>query len=81
MSLAVLSDEAISNLLENLTRKEVQNFQDALETALHEYSTGTQTIDTNPYHQPERTTAYSDRTRATTLFMPSVNPAGHGVKG
>ncbi|KAI1178280.1 UbiD family decarboxylase [Nemania sp. FL0916] len=84
MSLAVLSDEAISDLLENLTRDEAHHFQDALKNALHEYSTGTQpgykAVDTSPYHQPERVSTYSDRTRATTLFMPSISPNGHGVK-
>ncbi|KAI1200203.1 UbiD family decarboxylase [Nemania serpens] len=80
MSLAVLSDEVIRNLLENLTREEAEGFQDALSNALHEYSTGTQSIDAGLYHQPERSSAYSDRTGATTLFMPSFSPIGHGVK-
>lgn len=81
MSLAVLSDEVIRNLLENLTREEAEGFQDALSNALHEYSTGTQAIDASLYHQPERSSAYSDRTGATSLFMPSFSPIGHGVKG
>ncbi|KAJ2972693.1 hypothetical protein NUW58_g9132 [Xylaria curta] len=80
MSLAVLSDEVIRNLLENLTRHEVDIFQDALTSALHEYSTATQAIDVSLYHQPERTSTYSDLTGATTLFMPSNSPVGHGVK-
>ncbi|KAI1189703.1 UbiD family decarboxylase [Nemania serpens] len=80
MSLAVLSDEVIRNLLENLTREEAEGFQDALSNALHEYSTGTQAIDASLYHQPERSSAYSDRTGATSLFMPSFSPIGHGVK-
>ncbi|KAI0539070.1 UbiD family decarboxylase [Xylaria digitata] len=80
MSLALLSDEDIRKLLENLTREEAENFRDALESALHEYSTGTQAISTDLYNQPPRTSAYSGRTGATTSFMPSSSPVGHGVK-
>ncbi|KAI0102287.1 UbiD family decarboxylase [Nemania sp. FL0031] len=80
MSLSVLSNEIISDLLENLTREEAERFEDALKWALHEYSTSTQAIDASLYNQPERTSAYSDRTGATTLFMPSISPVGHGIK-
>ncbi|RWA07325.1 hypothetical protein EKO27_g7779 [Xylaria grammica] len=80
MSLALLSDEDIRNLLESLTREEAESFQDALKSALHEYSTGTQAIATSLYNQPKRTSVYSERTGATTLFMPSSSPVGHGVK-
>ncbi len=81
MSLAVLSDDVIRDLLENLTREEADGFQDALQTALHEYSTGTQAIGASLYDQPARTSTYSDLTGATTLFMPSTSPAGNGIKG
>ncbi|TGJ81503.1 hypothetical protein E0Z10_g7267 [Xylaria hypoxylon] len=80
MSLTLLSDEDIRKLLENLTSEESYSFQDALKSALHEYSTGTQAITTGSYNQPARTSIYSERTGATTLFMPSNSPAGHGVK-
>ncbi|RYC63281.1 hypothetical protein CHU98_g2916 [Xylaria longipes] len=80
MSLTVLPDEAIRELLENLTRDEAERFQDVLKSALHEYSTATQAIEENLYHQPPRTSSYSDRTGATTLFMPSNSPVGHGIK-
>ncbi|KAI0908268.1 UbiD family decarboxylase [Ustulina deusta] len=80
MSLAVLSDDVIRDLLENLTREEADGFQDALQTALHEYSTGTQAIGASLYDQPARTSTYSDLTGATTLFMPSTSPAGNGIK-
>ncbi|KAI0483865.1 UbiD family decarboxylase [Xylaria cf. heliscus] len=80
MSLTVLPDEVIANLLENLTREEAERFQDVLKTALHEYSTATQGIDAGLYHQPPRTSSHSARTGATTLFMPATSPAGHGVK-
>lgn len=81
MSLTVLPDEVIEQLLENLTRDEAERFQDVLKSALHEYSTAAQAIDAGLYHQPGRTSSHSDRTGATTLFMPSTSPVGHGVKG
>ncbi|KAH8167615.1 hypothetical protein CIB48_g616 [Xylaria polymorpha] len=80
MSLTVLPDEVIEQLLENLTRDEAERFQDVLKSALHEYSTAAQAIDAGLYHQPGRTSSHSDRTGATTLFMPSTSPVGHGVK-
>jgi hypothetical protein len=81
MSLAILPDEVIHNLLETLTREEAEGFAYVLKCALHEYSTGVQAIEAGFFHQPERTSAYSDRTGAMTLFMPSCSPLGHGVKG
>ncbi|KAI0966165.1 UbiD family decarboxylase [Xylaria arbuscula] len=80
MSLAILSDDVIRDLLENLSREEAESFQDVLKTALHEYSTGTQALGASLYEQPARTSTYSDRTGATTLFMPSTSPAGNAVK-
>ncbi|KAI0553921.1 UbiD family decarboxylase [Xylaria curta] len=79
-NLTVLPDEVIRDLLENLTRDEAECFQDALKSVLHEYSTATQAIEAGLYHQPPRTSSYSDRIGATTLFMPSMSPVGHGVK-
>ncbi|ORY62505.1 UbiD family decarboxylase [Pseudomassariella vexata] len=80
MSLAILSDEDIRNLFESLTHDEVDRFQQSLRCALHEYSTGTQSIEEGQIHQPDRTTVHSNLTNATTLFMPSMSPNGHGVK-
>ncbi|KAI1327424.1 UbiD family decarboxylase [Xylariaceae sp. FL0255] len=80
MSLNVLSDETIRSLLESLSRDEIEGFTHALKCALHEYSMDTQQIESNFYNQPERTSTYSEATGATTLFMPSVSPVGHGVK-
>ncbi|KAI8626466.1 UbiD family decarboxylase [Xylariaceae sp. FL1651] len=80
MSLTVLSDEVIRNLLEGLTREEAEDFAHSLKCALHEYSTGTQSIDTSFLHQPQRTSIYSETTGTTTLFMPSNSPVGHGIK-
>jgi hypothetical protein len=81
MSLAILSDDDIRSLLEALSQEETEAFNYSLRCALHEYSTGTQSIGAGLLHQPERTSFHSNVTDATTLFMPSCSPAGHGVKG
>ncbi|KAI1880998.1 hypothetical protein JX265_001238 [Neoarthrinium moseri] len=80
MALAVLSDEDIRSLLESLTREEAEEFAHSLKCALHEYSTGTQSIEAGLIHQPDRTSVHSQLTNATTLFMPSCSAAGHAVK-
>lgn len=80
MALTVLSDEDIRSLLESLTRDDAEAFAHSLKCALHEYSTGTQSIEAGLIHQPDRTTIHSNTTNATTMFMPSCNAAGHGVK-
>lgn len=77
MAFSVLADGEIRALLESLTAEELRGFSDELRTALHTYSTGTN----NAVHQPERTSAYSAATGATTLFMPSISPDGQAVKG
>ncbi|KAI1387750.1 ornithine cyclodeaminase [Hypoxylon trugodes] len=80
MSLTVLSDEQIQGLLENLSHPEADQFVDVVKNALHEYSTGTQSIQDGTVHQPERTVISSKITGATTLFMPSCSTLGHAVK-
>ncbi|KAI5866343.1 ornithine cyclodeaminase [Durotheca rogersii] len=80
MSLTVLSDEQIRGLLESLSRDEAEGFVAALRDALHEYSTGTQSLEDGVVHQPERTVVHSRTTGATTLFMPSFSTYGHAVK-
>ena len=81
MSLAVLTDSQIKDLLENLTLDELEGFRESLKAALHEYSTGTQAVDDGDIHQPLRTSIKSGRTGATTLFMPSSSASGVGMKG
>ena len=81
MSLTILTDEQISALLESLTIDEAEEVLESLRSALHEYSTAQQPIDAGLIHQPERTVIHSKATGATTLFMPSANRSGHGVKG
>lgn len=80
MSLSILTDDQICALLEDLTIDELESFRDCLQSALHDYSTGTQ-VEDGEIHQPPRTVTRSSRTGATSLFMPSCSPAGLGVKG
>jgi hypothetical protein len=80
MPLTVLSDTDVKNLLRNLTLHDVEKFQASLRLALHEYSTGTQDNDACATHQPERTSVKSAN-GTTTLFMPSTNTSGIGMKG
>ncbi|KAI5923419.1 UbiD family decarboxylase [Camillea tinctor] len=75
MTLAVLSEDDVRQLLENLSHDEAETLADTLRCALHEYSTGTQVIDTGLVHQPERTSIHSSATGATTLFVPSCSPS------
>ncbi|KAF7955326.1 uncharacterized protein EAE97_000585 [Botrytis byssoidea] len=79
MSLTVLTDSDIKNLLQDLTLKDLERFQDQMRRALYEYSTGTQDDDCCRLHQPRRTVLESKHKR-TTLFMPSTASAGIGMK-
>ncbi|TGO50584.1 hypothetical protein BCON_0180g00100 [Botryotinia convoluta] len=79
MSLTVLTDSDIKHLLQDLTLKDLEGFQDQMRRALHEYSTGTQDDDCCSLHQPRRTVLESKHKR-TTLFMPSTASAGIGMK-
>ena len=81
MSLAVLTDDQIRGLLENLTAEELEDFRTSLKSTLHDYSTGTQSVEDSDIHQPHRTSIHSNATGATTLFMPSSNMQGIGMKG
>jgi hypothetical protein len=81
MSLAVLTDDDVKTILENLTLDEFDSFKAALSEALHEYSNNTQNVEDGTYHQPERISSYSKATGATTLYMPSCSPEGMGCKG
>ncbi|KAI1814904.1 putative proline utilization protein PrnX-like protein [Poronia punctata] len=80
MSLAVLSAEVVRDLLENLTRDEVEVFADTLKQALHQYSTGTQAIDKSVFNQPARTAVRSEFAGTSTLFTPAISSLGHSIK-
>jgi hypothetical protein len=81
MSLAVLSDENVQAVVDNLTRDELDSFKLVLSEALHEYSNNTQAVDDGSYHQPPRISTKNSTTGCTTLYMPSCSPAGMGCKG
>ena len=81
MPLSILSDGQVCALLESLTLEETESLQFALKDALHEYSTGTQSIAAGLVHQPDRTVVHSNLTETTTMFMPALSPEGHAVKG
>ncbi|KAI0836317.1 ornithine cyclodeaminase [Hypoxylon sp. FL0890] len=80
MSLTVLSDEQIRGMLETLSADEAEGFIQTLRNALHEYSTGTQSIKDGVIHQPARTSVHSNTAGTTTLFMPSFSNLGHAIK-
>ncbi|EFX03549.1 ornithine cyclodeaminase [Grosmannia clavigera kw1407] len=83
MSLTILTDEQIAGLLEDLTLEEAEGFRTALKTALHEYSTGTQTAGRgDDVQQPPRTTISpgGGSTRPSTVFVPSWSHDGVGMK-
>jgi len=83
MTLTVLTDSQIRELLKNLTPSELEGFQKNLESALHEYSkarhAGPEAA--AAIQQPERVSIYNPVTGATTLFMPSSSERGNAVKG
>lgn len=81
MTLTVLTDDQIRALLENLTAAELEAFRRALAASLHEHAAGTSPTGEPTLPQPERISVHRPTTGATTLFMPSCNSAGNGVKG
>lgn len=80
MPLTVLSDSDVKELLDCLTRSDVDALQQSMRRALHDYSTGTQENDACSSQQPERTSHVSPN-GLTMLFMPSTSSTGVGMKG
>jgi hypothetical protein len=80
MPLTVLSDSDVKELLDSLTRADVEDLQQSLRRALHDYSTGTQDNDACSSQQPERISHVSPN-GLTMLFMPSTSSTGVGMKG
>jgi ornithine cyclodeaminase/alanine dehydrogenase-like protein (mu-crystallin family) len=80
MPLTILSDTNVKDILESLTRTDVEALQQSLRKALHDYSTGTQENDACSSQQPERTSHVSPN-GLTTLFMPSTSATSIGMKG
>ncbi|KFY18655.1 hypothetical protein V493_08440 [Pseudogymnoascus sp. VKM F-4281 (FW-2241)] len=79
MSLTVLTDADVCEVLERLTIDDAHALQKSLRKALHEYSTGTQGEAACAMHQPERTAMMAPSGK-TTLFMPSTSSSGIGMK-
>lgn len=81
MALTVLTNSEVTSVLDNLTRDQLHGFQAALSKALHEYTTNPRAVEDGIYHQPPRIHHSNPQTGATSLFMPSIGPAGIGIKG
>ncbi|KAK5987858.1 hypothetical protein PT974_11993 [Cladobotryum mycophilum] len=80
MTLTVLTDDEVKNILENLTLDELDEFRHALAESLHEFSTDAHAAAIGLYQQPHRITTLHPDSLATTLYMPSCGPAGMGCK-
>ncbi|KIE03701.1 NAD(P)-binding domain protein, partial [Metarhizium majus ARSEF 297] len=80
MTLTVLTDSQVNDILESLTIDELDDFRHVLSSALHEFSTGTDAGDGDVYQQPHRITTLHPGTKATSLYMPSCGPEGMGCK-
>jgi hypothetical protein len=80
MPLTVLTDSQVKQILNNLTKEEVEDLQAELRHSLHEYSTGTNSSGAAAVNQPKRTILESNN-GTTSLFMPSTSSTGIGIKG
>jgi hypothetical protein len=81
MTLTVLSDEQVKDILENLNLDELEDLRKTLASALHAFSTSLGTDGQGVFQQPHRVTTLHPETQATTLYMPSCGPLGMGCKG
>lgn len=81
MTLTVLSDEQVKDILENLSLDELEVLRKTLAGALHAFSTSLGTDGQGVFQQPHRVTTLHPETQATTLYMPSCGPSGMGCKG
>jgi hypothetical protein len=79
-SLTVLTEANVKDILNELTKKDVEELQGSLQNALHIYSTATTNSTGCAENQPNRTVMES-KNGATTLFMPSTSSSGIGMKG
>ncbi len=78
MPLTVLSDSDVRALLVSLRKPEIEELQDNLAEALHEYSTGDTNSSCCSSYQPQRTVI--KRKGVTTLFMPASTGESLGMK-
>jgi hypothetical protein len=80
MSLTILTDQNVKDILQSLDREELLGLQSSMRLALHEYATGTNSSGAAAANQPNRTVIESSN-GTTTLFMPSTSSSGIGMKG
>ncbi|KKP06065.1 hypothetical protein THAR02_01846 [Trichoderma harzianum] len=80
MTLTVLSDDQVRDILETLSLDELEDFRKTLADALHAFSTDLGTDGLGVFQQPHRVSTLHPDTRATTLYMPSCGPSGMGCK-
>lgn len=81
MTLTVLSDDQVRDILETLSLEELEDFRKTLADALHAFSTDLGADGLGVFQQPHRTSTLHPATQATTLYMPSCGPSGMGCKG
>lgn len=80
MTLTVLSDDQVRDILETLSLDELEDFRKTLADALHAFSTDLGTDGLGVFQQPHRVSTLHPDTQATTLYMPSCGPSGMGCK-
>lgn len=81
MTLTVLTDTQVKEVLEDLTADQLDDFRRVLSSALHEFSNSTGAVGGDVYQQPHRISTTHSGTKATSLYMPSCGPEGMGCKG
>ncbi|QPG94338.1 hypothetical protein C2857_005728 [Epichloe festucae Fl1] len=80
MTLTVLTDTQVKEVLEDLTADQLDDFRRVLSSALHEFSNSTGAVGGDVYQQPHRISTIHSGTKATSLYMPSCGPEGMGCK-
>ncbi|KAG6005089.1 hypothetical protein E4U21_000416 [Claviceps maximensis] len=80
MTLTILTDGQVKDILEDLTADELDEFRLVLASALHEFSNTTEAVGGDVYQQPHRISTVHSATKATSLYMPSCGPEGMGCK-
>ncbi|KAL6690059.1 hypothetical protein J3F84DRAFT_390654 [Trichoderma pleuroticola] len=80
MTLTVLSDDQVKDILETLSLDELEDFRKTLADALHAFSTNLGPDGLGVFQQPHRVSTLHPDTQATTLYMPSCGPSGMGCK-
>ncbi|GAB0137939.1 hypothetical protein EsDP_00006190 [Epichloe bromicola] len=80
MTLTVLTDTQVKEVLEDLTADQLDDFRRVLSSALHEFSNSTGAVGGDVYQQPHRISTFHSGTKATSLYMPSCGPEGMGCK-